>query len=132
MSFPMMSYGTKQTRNQSIQIKKRKWKWIGHTIRKDCDSVERQALFWNPQGNRRRGRLRESWRPSVKREMSIRKKTWRERKVLAENRVRWRCFVEVLCSGKSNRMMIMIYYIFIYFIFLTIFLTYRQVLSKYA
>jgi hypothetical protein len=31
------------------QIKKRKWKWIGHTIRKDENAVEMIALDWNPQ-----------------------------------------------------------------------------------
>ena len=32
-----------------LEIRKRKFKWIGHTLRKE-------ALFWNPQGNRKRGR----------------------------------------------------------------------------
>jgi hypothetical protein len=38
------------------QIKKRKWTWIGHTIRKDENAVERIALDWNLQGTRKRGR----------------------------------------------------------------------------
>lgn len=32
------------------------WKWIDHTIRKELNLVERQALFWNTQGKRNRGR----------------------------------------------------------------------------
>jgi hypothetical protein len=44
------------------QIKKRKWKWIGHTIRKDENAVERIALDWNPQGTRKRGRPKKTWR----------------------------------------------------------------------
>jgi hypothetical protein len=32
------------------QIKERKWKWIGHTLRKDSQAIERQVLNWNPQG----------------------------------------------------------------------------------
>jgi hypothetical protein len=32
---------------------KRKWKWIGHTVRKDENAVERIALDWNPQGTRK-------------------------------------------------------------------------------
>jgi hypothetical protein len=39
-----------------LQIKKRKWKWIGHTVRKDQNAVERIVLDWNPQGTRKRGR----------------------------------------------------------------------------
>jgi hypothetical protein len=28
-------------------------------------------------------------------------KTWKEVRALAQNRVRWRCFVEALCSGEE-------------------------------
>jgi hypothetical protein len=36
------------------QIKQRKWRWIGHTLRKTEGAIERVALDWNPQGARRR------------------------------------------------------------------------------
>ena len=29
-------------------IKRHKWGWIGHTLRKDESSVDRQAMQWNP------------------------------------------------------------------------------------
>jgi len=32
------------------QIKIRKWNWIGHTLRKETDAIEKTALDWNPQG----------------------------------------------------------------------------------
>jgi hypothetical protein len=37
-------------KEQSIiqQIKERKWKWIGHTLRKDSQAIDRQVLNWNP------------------------------------------------------------------------------------
>jgi hypothetical protein len=37
-----------------IQIKDRKWQWIGHTLRKDSQATERQDLNRNPQGRRKR------------------------------------------------------------------------------
>ena len=40
----------------------RRWRWIGHTLRKPSTNITRQALFWNPQGKRKRGRPRNSWR----------------------------------------------------------------------
>jgi hypothetical protein len=43
-------------------IKRRKWEWIGHTLRKDQSAIERQALDWSPQRKRRRGRPRTTWR----------------------------------------------------------------------
>ena len=46
----------------SKQILMRKWSWIGHTLRKPPNNTTRQALRWNPQGKRKRGRPRNSWR----------------------------------------------------------------------
>ena len=45
----------------TIEIKRQKWNWIGHTIRKEYKAVERMALDWNPQGSRARGRPRNTW-----------------------------------------------------------------------
>ena len=39
-------------------IRQRRWRWIGHTLRKPVDSVTRQALTWNPEENRKIGRHR--------------------------------------------------------------------------
>jgi len=33
----------------SAQIQRRKWNWIGHTLRKGNEAIEREALEWNPQ-----------------------------------------------------------------------------------
>ena len=41
----------------SKQIKRRKWNWIGHTLRKGHDTIEREVLDWNPQGQRKEGGL---------------------------------------------------------------------------
>ena len=40
------------------EIKRRRWRWIGHTLRKPASNITRQALTWNPQGKRKRGRPR--------------------------------------------------------------------------
>jgi hypothetical protein len=79
-------------------IKRRKWKMIGHTLRKDQSEIERQALDWNPQGKQRRCRPRTIWQRTIEEEARKARKTWREVKSLAVNRVCWRCFVEALCS----------------------------------
>jgi hypothetical protein len=81
-----------------LQIKKRKWKWIGHTIRKDDNAVERNVLEWNPQSTRKRGRPKKTWRRSVMEEAQREGKTWREVKRLAADRSRWKSFMEALCS----------------------------------
>jgi len=45
----------------STQIKRRKWNWIGHALRKENEAIEREALDWNLQGIRRRVRPRYMW-----------------------------------------------------------------------
>jgi hypothetical protein len=44
-----------------IQIKRRKWNWIGHTLYKEAGATEKTAFDWNPQGYRRRGRWKRTW-----------------------------------------------------------------------
>ena len=44
------------------QIKRRRWKLIGHVLRKSASENTKIALPWNPEGRRRRGRPRETWR----------------------------------------------------------------------
>jgi hypothetical protein len=41
----------------SIQIKRRKWNWIGRTLGKGHDTIEREALDWNPRDNGKEGGL---------------------------------------------------------------------------
>jgi hypothetical protein len=64
-------------------IKRRKWNWIGHTLRKGNGAVEREALDRNPQGKRRRGRPKQTWRRSVHNEALEEGKSWGEVKKLA-------------------------------------------------
>ena len=87
----------------NTEIKKRKWKWIGHTLRKGEGAVEREALEWNPQGRRKRGRPKNSWRRTVESEIAGTRMTWREVKRLAEDRGEWRLFVDALCFRGSDR-----------------------------
>nr|KAG5701176.1 hypothetical protein BaRGS_023285 [Batillaria attramentaria] len=58
------------------QILRRKWGWIGHTLRKPASSTTRQALTWNPQGKRKRGRPRNSWRRDTEAELYKKGTNW--------------------------------------------------------
>jgi hypothetical protein len=46
---------------RSQQYVRRKWNWIGHTLRKEAGATEKTALDWNPQGQRRRGSPKRRW-----------------------------------------------------------------------
>lgn len=85
-------------REVRYEILERKWKWIGHILRRDQTNIARQALDWNPQGRRRVGRPKATWRRTIEKEARSANKSWGEIKNLAQNRTRWRCFIEALCS----------------------------------
>jgi len=48
-----------------MHIKRWKWKWLGHTLRKGNEAIKRDDLDWNPQGKRRRRRPRHTWGRTV-------------------------------------------------------------------
>ncbi|XP_041367019.1 snake venom metalloproteinase BaP1-like [Gigantopelta aegis] len=52
-----------------MKIFTRRWKWIGHVLRKDDTSITRTAVRWTPEGKRKRGRPKTTWRPTVEIEM---------------------------------------------------------------
>ena len=66
-----------------MQIKRRKWNWIGHTLRKEIRAIEKTALDGNPLGYRRRGGLRRTWRRTTEDEIRGIGKTWNEVKGMA-------------------------------------------------
>ena len=87
----------KVTRHEDInvEIRKRKFRWIGHTLRKEDGEIPKAALLWNPQGNRKRGRPRNSWRRSVNKEAG---RSWNEVSFLAADRRKWKGLIDNLCS----------------------------------
>ena len=64
------------------------------TLRRPPGDITKAALEWNPQGTR----PRKTWRRTILEEIRHQSKTWKEVKVIAKNRVRWRNFVKSLCS----------------------------------
>ena len=50
-------------------------------------------MEWNPQGRRKRGRQKQSWRRTVIKELENIGRTWGEAKQMTDNRVRWRAMV---------------------------------------
>ena len=85
-----------------IEIKRRKWRWIGHTLRKPTFSITRQALTWNPQGKRKRGQPRNTWRRDMESEVRKMGYTWQEIVTLAQRRIRWRALIDGPCSQRVD------------------------------
>jgi len=79
----------------NLEIRKRKFRWIDHTIRKEDGEISKAALFWNPQGNRKRERPRNSWRRLVIKEEG---RNWNELRFLAADRQKWKGLIDNPCS----------------------------------
>jgi len=79
----------------NVEIRKRKFRWFGRTLRKEGGEIPNSALFWNPQGNWKRGRPRNSWRRSVNKEAG---RSWNELSFLAADRRKWKGLIDNLCS----------------------------------
>jgi len=77
------------------EIRKRKLRWIGHAIRKEDGEISKAALLWNPQGSRKRGRPKNSWRRSVIKEVG---RSWNELRFVAAYRQKWKELIDNLCS----------------------------------
>ncbi|XP_028649227.2 LOW QUALITY PROTEIN: uncharacterized protein LOC114645554 [Erpetoichthys calabaricus] len=73
-----------------VEIWKRRWGWIGHTLRKPQTSITRQALRWNPQGKRKRGRPRNTWRRDLEADITRMGYTWSQLERMAQDRNLWR------------------------------------------
>jgi hypothetical protein len=79
----------------NLEIRKRKFRWISHTLRKEDGEVPKAALLWSPQGSRKRGRPKPSWRRSVTKEVG---RSWNELRFLAAERQKWKEIIDNLCS----------------------------------
>jgi hypothetical protein len=86
-----------------IQIKRRKWKWIGHTLRKQAGATKKTALDWNPQGYRRRGRPKRLWRRMIEDKIRNTGRSWNEVMGIVGDRNTWKLFMEALFYTRSKR-----------------------------
>ena len=63
-------YAWERTKQLPVEneIKHRKWRWMGHTLRKPATNITRHSLMWNPRGKRKRGRPRNTWQRDTENE----------------------------------------------------------------
>ena len=83
-------------------IMRRRWSWIGHVSRREQENITRTALYWKPEGKRKRGRPKKTWRRMVEAEMKTLHQTWGTIQKKAQNRQEWKDFVAALHAKKHN------------------------------
>jgi hypothetical protein len=76
--------------------------WIGHTLRKKGGAIEKTALVWKPQGNRRRRRPKRTWRKTIEDEIRNTGRSWNEVKGIAGYRVAWKPYAAQGVKGLDD------------------------------
>jgi hypothetical protein len=86
-------------RSLSSDVKQRKWKMIGHILRQDRYNLMNVAMTWAPEGKRKRGRPKTTWRRTVEKERAEAGwRSWDVARVTAVDRTKWRKAGEALCA----------------------------------
>ena len=88
----------------SVEVMSRRWKMIGHILRKDRNDDCNVAMSWAPEGKRRRGRPKTTWRRTVEKErQEAGWRSWEEVRTAATNREEWRSSVKALCATRHEK-----------------------------
>jgi hypothetical protein len=94
----------KMTRQEDLRdtIKRRRWRWIGHALRREQGNIAKTALRWTPEGRRRRGRPKNTWRRTVEAEAQAANLGWKDLERLAQDRRKWSDLVVALCASDGR------------------------------
>lgn len=84
-------------------LRKYRWRWIGHVLRKPTNDITKVALRWTPGGKRSKGRPRTTWRRTVEKELKDMNLTWGKAERIAKNREKWKSLVLALCASGCNK-----------------------------
>lgn len=88
----------------SDTIKRRRWKWLGHVLRMGNTRHAKIAISWTPDGRRKRGRPKETWRRTIERERKdLGFSSWTEAAKVAAERDQWRGLVKGPILLKERR-----------------------------
>ena len=50
-------------------ITRKRWRWIGHVLRKNANSTTKVGIHWTPEGKQKQGLPKTTWRRTVDAEM---------------------------------------------------------------
>jgi hypothetical protein len=85
------------------ELRYRRRRWLGHTLRRSSANIIRQAFSWNPQGIKWKGRPRNTWRREMESEIKRTRETWQDLKRTALDRRAWKDVVVDLCLQVAKR-----------------------------
>ncbi|XP_063411262.1 uncharacterized protein LOC134694195 [Mytilus trossulus] len=93
----------RNTKDMETLLIQKRWRWLGDVIRKPYDDTTKVALRWTPEGKRKRGRPKTTWRRIVENELKERGYTWGTVERTANNKEGWRKLVLILCAIRHSK-----------------------------
>jgi hypothetical protein len=91
-----------QSRRLRDIVTERRMRFAGHILRLDNDRCAKMALFFEPSGNRKRGRPKHTWRKTFKEDLASIGKTFDEIETTAANRDEWK-LLTARCVASRHR-----------------------------
>jgi hypothetical protein len=76
------------------QIQEKQLKWFGHFSRTDSNRKPKQLLEAKPIGRKRKGKPRHTWKDGIIKMGQEKGKSYKEMRVLAKDRGKWRDWTE--------------------------------------
>ena len=70
-----------------VEISRRKWRWVSHTLRKDQSDITREAIIWTAEGKHKRGRSKLTWQRTAENELKQIGLLWKKNKIKANDRI---------------------------------------------
>ncbi|KAI8507720.1 hypothetical protein Bbelb_151000 [Branchiostoma belcheri] len=95
-------YNRTGCRKLTTEITGRRLKWLGHVLRMPDNRIPKVALSWRPEGKRKRGRPKTTWRRTVSDNLAAMGLNWRSVNNIAQDRPRWRKKVMALCLTRDE------------------------------
>ena len=77
------------------KLGRNRWRYLGHVLRMDDSRLAKQVLGWKPDGRRRVGRPKETWRRTLERDIRLHGTNWNELEDLAQDRKQWRTITDL-------------------------------------
>jgi len=87
----------------SMEVKKRRWGFLGHVLKMPREHHCATALTWTPTGERKVGHPKTTWRRNVEKERAMAGwKSWEEARALAKNRSKSKRSSVALCTTEHE------------------------------
>ncbi|KAI8505608.1 hypothetical protein Bbelb_167970 [Branchiostoma belcheri] len=80
------------TKPLSITITERRMRYAGHVLRMTSDRHAKTCMFWKPEGKRKRGRPKLTWRRTLQKDLESKgaRVSLKDAESLAKDRAEWR------------------------------------------